>query len=118
MTSTTPPPSKRTVTDKLCDETLRLFVLGIEVEYEKAFPYLPAPDWLFEQFESTYAKLAAKLEQRPITKAEIQTSGRKAGLTARHFLRKAAAEVTQPRFQEQVNIATGETKLIPHTDDC
>ena len=116
MEPTTTAPSKRTVTDKLCDQALRRLVKRCETDYGKAFPHKPAGDSFFARMDEISDKLQVYLEKRPLTKAEINGLGERAWKALRAALREEAAKVKQPRYRECTHMDTGVVRLIPEYD--
>jgi hypothetical protein len=110
-------PSKRTVTDKLCDQAKRQVMRRLESEYEKAFPHKAAGDEFFVKLATLEGKVHDYLLQRPMTKAEINSVVTRSVKAGKIAIREAAKKVTQPQYRECVDIETGEVRLIPDYDD-
>ena len=115
MNTSTTAPSKRTLTDKLCDQAIRRLMKRLEPEYEKAFPHLPAGDAFFAKLDAVGEKLQAHMAKRPISKAEIHAAGEKGFKHLRAVMREEAKKVTQPRYREAIGM-DGTVRLIPDYD--
>lgn len=112
-TSTTTVHSKRTVTDKICDQVIRRLMKRLEVDYEKAFPHLPAGEEFFERLDAIGGKLQVRLAKRPISKAEIHAAGEKVFKYLRAAIREETKKAAQPRYRERIALTTGEVTLMP-----
>lgn len=102
-----------TVTDKRVKQAVYLFALRVEKEYGQHFPIRTAGDAFFDRLAVVEERLIAALEKRPITKAEINSLADRAFKALRATMLKTAETVKQPRFIEQINLGTGESKMIP-----
>lgn len=109
-------PSKRTVTDKLCDQAERKVMRRLETDYEKVFPHTPAGDSLWPRLTKLQEKITVRLAERPISKAEINGVVEKAGKLSRALLKEESKKVVQPRYRECTHIDTGAVRLIPDYD--
>jgi hypothetical protein len=108
-------PSKRTVTDRMCDSAERQIMRRLEKDYEKIFTHKPAEDSFFERLTKLQEKITVRLAERPITKAEINGVVDKAGKLSRALLKEEAKKVAQPRYRECIGL-DGTTRLIPDYD--
>lgn len=106
-------PSKRTVTDKLCDQARRKVWSKLEKDYERAFVHRPASDEFFKKMEELFEKLDHKLVPRPLSKAEILSLTTRAGKAFVALIGVEAKKNPQPKMREATNIVTGETRMIP-----
>ena len=110
-------PSNRTITDKLCDQAQRQIGKKLDVLYEKSFPHHPAGDEFFAKIDEFEKKVATRLAERPLTRAEINGVVEKAGKILRAFIRDETKRSAQPRYREAINMETGERRLIPDYGD-
>ena len=104
--------SKRTVTDKLCDQLKTRFMRKAEMLYEKAFPERPAQEEFFVKFDALLVKLHDHLQPRPLTRPEIDTIGRRGEKALGATIKNAAKLVKQPRYREAINM-DGTTRKFP-----
>jgi hypothetical protein len=104
------------VTDKLCRRVFVRLAKKLETEYEGHFPYVSAGDAFFDRLNHVEAKLHQALEQRPLTRAEIDSLELRAFKALRATMVKVAKTVTQPQFREAIDLETGKTRLIPEYD--
>lgn len=105
-----------TVTDKLCRRVFTRLAKKLETEYEGHFPYVSAGDEFFDRLSHVEAKLHQALEERPLTRAKIDSLELRAFKSLRATMMKVAKTVTQPQYREATHIMTGKTRLIPDYD--
>lgn len=113
---TKPKSPSETITDKLCRHAQHRLAKRLEVEYEKHFPYVGAGDEFFVYLDKWEARVMERLAKRPLTRAEVNSIEASAFKAIRAKMLAIAPTVEQPQFQECVNIATGETRLIPKVE--
>ena len=88
----------------------------LEAEYDLSFPHIGAPQAFFDRLDVVDTKLTEAMAKRPLTRAEVNSLGDRAFKALRSSMLKHAATITQPQFQECVDIETGKTRMIPRCD--
>ena len=106
-------PSKRTITDKLCDQAKRQVWAKLERDYERAFIHRPAGDEFFAKMDELLVKVDTHLQVRPLTRAAINSVGQRAGKAFGALIRVETKQKPQPKMRQCISLETGETRLIP-----